>query len=180
MPARRRYVVTLTAAERTQLRGIVQTGREQAFRRRRAHILLQVDAGPWGPGRGDVETAELLQLHPLTVGRARRAFARQGLAASLVPPALDHARRERTLDGIVDKGISWAEISGCGRIGGPAPRGAGPGTAGATVTGSVRSERPRVGGSAGGAGRGVRRTEAAGVWRARWRSAMRVPRRRRG
>ncbi len=100
MPARRRYVVTLTAAERTQLRGIVQTGREKAFRRRRAHILLQVDAGPWGPGRGDVETAELWQLHPLTVGRARRAFAQQGLAASWVPPALDHARRERTLDGI--------------------------------------------------------------------------------
>ena len=48
MPARRRYVVTLTAAERTQLRGIVQTGREQAFRRRRAHILLQVDAGGLG------------------------------------------------------------------------------------------------------------------------------------
>ena len=40
------------------------------------------------------------QLHPLTVGRARRAFARQGLAASWVPPALDHARRERKLDGI--------------------------------------------------------------------------------
>ena len=50
----------------------------------------------------------------------------------------------------------------------------------ATVTGSVRAERPRVGGSAGVAGRAVRRTEAAGVWRERWRSAMRVPRRRRG
>ena len=99
MPARRRYVVTLTAEERTQLRGMVQTGREKAFRRRRAHILLQVDAGPWGPGRGDVETAELWQLHTLTVGRARRAFARQGLAASLVPPALDHPRRARRLDG---------------------------------------------------------------------------------
>ena len=33
---------------------------------------------------------------------------------------------------------------------------------------------------AGVAGRGVRRTEAAGVWRERWRSAMRVPRRQRG
>ena len=81
----------------------------------------------------------------------------------------------------LDKDISWAEISGGGWIGGPAPRVAGPGTAGATVTGSVRSERPRVGGSAGVAGRGVmRRAEAAGVWREQWRSAMRVPRRRRG
>ena len=86
----------------------------------------------------------------------------------------------QTVGDPLDKGISWAEISGCGRIGGPVPRVAGPGTAGATVTGSVRSERPRVGGSAGVAGRVVRRTEAAGVWRERWRSAMRVPRRRRG
>ena len=92
--------MTLTAEERTQLRGIVQIGQGQAFRRLRAQIFLQVDAGPWGPGRGDVETAELWQLHPLTVGRARRAFARQGLAASLAPPALDHARRERKLDGV--------------------------------------------------------------------------------
>lgn len=73
MPARRHYVVTLTEKERTQLRRIVQTGQEPAFRRR-AHVLLQVDEGPWGPGRGDVETTELLQLHPFTVGRARRAF----------------------------------------------------------------------------------------------------------
>ncbi len=56
----------------------------------------------------------------------------------------------------------------------------GPGAARATVSGSVRSGRPRGGGRAGEAGRGVRRTEAAGVWRERWRSAMRVPRRQRG
>ena len=119
MPARRRYVGTLTAEERTQLRGIVQTGREKAFRRRRAHILLQVDAGPWG--RGDVVTAELLQLHPLTVGRARRAFAQQGLAANLVPPALDHARRERKLDGIEEAELTQLACS-------PPPLGAAQGT----------------------------------------------------
>ena len=80
----------------------------------------------------------------------------------------------------VHKGIFWAGIGGCVRIGGPAPCVAGPGAAGATVTGVVRAERPPGGGRAGGAGRGVRRTEAAGVWRERWRSAMRVPRRGRG
>ena len=66
----------------------------------------------------------------------------------------------------VDKGILWAGIGGCVRISGPAPCVAGPGAARATVSGSFRAERPLGGGRAGGAGRGVRRTEAAGMWRA--------------
>ena len=66
------------------------------------------------------------------------------------------------------------------RIGGLGPRVAEPGAARATVSGVVRAERRCGGGGAGVAGRGVRRTEAAGVWRERWRRAMRVPRRGRG
>ncbi len=68
MMARRSYVVTWTAAERTELHWFVQIGHVHTFRRRR-----------------DVDTAELLQLHALPQG-ARHAFAKQGLAASLVPP----------------------------------------------------------------------------------------------
>ena len=52
-------------------------------------------------------------------------------------------------------------IGGGGRIGGPAPGVAGPGMVGANVTGVVRAERPRVGGSAGVAGRGGRGVERA-------------------
>ena len=47
-------------------------------------------------------------------------------------PYLDNADRDRYLD----KGISKAGIGGTVRIGGPVRRVAGPGTAGATVTGS--------------------------------------------
>ena len=86
MPARRRYVVTLTAAERTQLRGIVQTGREQAFRRRRAHILLQVDAGPWGPGRGDVETARVVATAPAHGRAGAPGFRTAGVGGELGAP----------------------------------------------------------------------------------------------
>ena len=74
----------------------------------------------------------------------------------------------------LDRGIFWAGIGGYVRIGGPGRRVAGSGAAGATVTGILRAERPRGGGRAGVAGRVVRRTAAAGVWRERWRSAMRV------
>ena len=44
MPAKR-YIVTLTENERTQLQALVHKGRAHAFRRRRAQIWLQVDAG---------------------------------------------------------------------------------------------------------------------------------------
>ena len=47
MPAKR-YIVTLTEKERTQLQALIHKGREHAFRRRRAQIWLHVDAG--GPG----------------------------------------------------------------------------------------------------------------------------------
>ncbi len=98
MPAKR-YIVTLTENERTQLQALIHKGREHAFRRRRAQILLQVDVGPWGPGRTDTDTAEILGVGVSTVERARRAFMHQGLTAALQPPALDHPRRERRLDG---------------------------------------------------------------------------------
>ena len=98
MPAKR-YIVTLTENERSQLQALVYRGRAHAFRRRRAQIWLQVDAGPWGPGRTDTDTAEILSVGVSTVERARRAFTHQGLTAALQPPALDHPRRARRLDG---------------------------------------------------------------------------------
>ena len=70
-----------------------------------------------------------------------------------------------TPPGGIDKGISWAGIGGGVRIGGPGPRVVGPGAAGATVSGILRAEGSHVGASACGAGRAVRGTEAAGVWR---------------
>ena len=51
MPAKR-CIVTLTEKERTQLQALIHKGREHAFRRRRAQILLQVDAGGGGPSQG--------------------------------------------------------------------------------------------------------------------------------
>ena len=67
------------------------------------------------------------------------------------------------------KGIFWAGIGGGSRIGGPDLCVAGPKVTGATVTGILGAEGSRVGGRAGGAGRGGRSVEGE-----RWRSAMRV------
>ncbi len=115
MPATR-YIVTLTENERTQLQALVHKGRAHAFRRRRAQIWLQVDAGPWGPGRTDTDTAEILGVGVSTVERARRAFTHQGLTAALQPPALDHPRRARRLDGAGEAELTQLACS-------PAPAG---------------------------------------------------------
>ena len=40
---KKRYVVKLTSEERSQLEGIVNRGREAAYRRRHAQVLLLVD-----------------------------------------------------------------------------------------------------------------------------------------
>ena len=115
MPAQR-HIVTLTEYERTQLQALVHKGRAHAFRRRRAQILRPGDAGSWGPGRTGRDTAEILSVGRSPVERARRAFTRQGLTAALQPPALDHPRRARRLDGVGE-----AELTQL--AGSPAPAG---------------------------------------------------------
>ena len=89
MPAKR-YVPTLTEEERVQLRGIVQTGREKAFRRR-AQIYLQLDARARANECGNGRAAGMA---PTPVARARRNCQRQGLAAkSQGAPSMHNAQQ---------------------------------------------------------------------------------------
>jgi hypothetical protein len=55
---KKRYVVRLSAEERGQLEYVVNRGREAAYRRRHAKILLLVDAGEQGGNLIDREVAE--------------------------------------------------------------------------------------------------------------------------
>ena len=50
-----KYVVRLSDEERTQLSELVNRGKIAAAKRRRAHILLKVDAGVDGSGPGSFE-----------------------------------------------------------------------------------------------------------------------------
>ena len=43
------YVIRLSAEERDELTSLVETGREAAYRRRNARILLLADQGEHGP-----------------------------------------------------------------------------------------------------------------------------------
>jgi len=55
---KKRYVVRLSGVEREQLEGLVKQGREAAYRRRHAQVLLRAGEGKRGNGLIDREVAE--------------------------------------------------------------------------------------------------------------------------
>ena len=96
MPAKR-YRVRLTAEERKELDGQVNTGTGSARRLRRARILLMADEAQAGGGWCDAEIAKALGAHQRTVERVRERCVTVGIEA-----ALTHTRprkRPRVLDG---------------------------------------------------------------------------------
>jgi len=100
MPANAKYIVTLTADERTDLTKLVHTGTAPGQVRTHAQILLKADCGPQaqGPAWTDEAIKEALDVGSQTIHRVRQRFVEEGLDAAL------HRRRpsgwrERKLDG---------------------------------------------------------------------------------
>src|SRR5215470_16598321 len=101
MPTKR-YVVTLTADERTQLDALTRGGRRSARAITRARILLLADQGEGGPGWEDRRVAEALGCGHRTVERIRERFVTQGLDAALAAKARANPPREPVLDGAAE------------------------------------------------------------------------------
>ena len=97
----KRYRVTLTAEERSELERMIGSGKAAARKLAHARILLKADEAEGGPGWGDGRIAEAVDVGPVTVARVRERFVEQGLAAALVPkpPARSYARK---LDGAAE------------------------------------------------------------------------------
>ena len=81
-----KYIVRLTAEERTQLTELISTGRRAASVLARARILLKVDASEGGPAWSDLKVAEAVETSLSSVHRVRQAFVADGVAAALEPP----------------------------------------------------------------------------------------------
>ena len=77
------YVIRLKAEERDELTRLVKTGREAAYRRRNAQILLLADQGEHGPGQRDTEIGEQVGVTPQTVEKVRKRCVQDGFAATL-------------------------------------------------------------------------------------------------
>ena len=95
---KKRYVVRLSAEERKQLQGLVNRGREAAFRRRHAQVLLLVDEGDHGERLTDREVAERVGFRRRTVEQIRERCVREGLQAALERKKRTR-ERSRKLDG---------------------------------------------------------------------------------
>jgi hypothetical protein len=95
----KRYVVVLTEAERTELKGLIASGTDTAARLQHARVLLKADQGPQGPGWTDERIAEAVEASQPTVSRIRKQYVEAGLEAALDrrPSARTYTRR---LDGV--------------------------------------------------------------------------------
>ena len=75
--------VTLTAAERQELDGLLARGKADVRRLKHAHILLKADQADAGPAWPDTRIAEALDVGITTVERVRQRFVEEGLASAL-------------------------------------------------------------------------------------------------
>ena len=101
MPTKR-YIVTLSPAERERLEALTRAGKRSARTITRARILLLTDQSEGGPGWEDRRVAEALGCGHRTVERIRERFVTDGLDAALVQKARPRLPREPVLDGAAE------------------------------------------------------------------------------
>jgi transposase len=95
----KKYHVTLTVEERTELEAMTRRGHAAARKLTHARILLECDEGTGGPAERDEDVAEALEVGDATVARVRQRFVEEGLAAALTPKPRPPRMESRKLDG---------------------------------------------------------------------------------
>jgi transposase len=81
----KRYRVTLTESERSDLRKLVSVGKTAAQKLVRARILLLADQAEGGSSMSDPEIVESLGCGRASVERVRKRFVEEGLDLALTP-----------------------------------------------------------------------------------------------
>lgn len=95
----KKYLVTLTAEKRQQLRHLIAVGKASVKKLTPARILLKADVKAGGPDWTDTRIAEAVEVSVATVERVRQRFVEQGLTAALSRKPQHPPSRERTLEG---------------------------------------------------------------------------------
>jgi transposase len=93
----KRFIVTLSRAERRQLEETVSKGKGAAHRIKHAHILLAADEK--GPNWKDEDIAKTFRCHRNTVANVRQRFVEQGLDGALERKKRETPPVPRKLDG---------------------------------------------------------------------------------
>ncbi|TQE91708.1 MAG: helix-turn-helix domain-containing protein [Spiribacter salinus] len=94
-----KYVVRLSADERSFLEGMIRTGRDAAYRLLKARILLKADASLENGGWDNARIATALDTSASTVLRTRRQFVEEGLEAALARKKRQTPPTPRIFDG---------------------------------------------------------------------------------
>ncbi len=94
---RKRYLVTLSPSENSQLREVIKRLSGSSQKVRRAQILLKADSG--GPNWTDAQIAEAFDCRTKTVENIRKRFVEQGFAATLNGAKRATAPTAKCLDG---------------------------------------------------------------------------------
>jgi transposase len=95
---KKKYIVTLTQAERQMLQAMLSRGRAAARKLMHARILSKADASVGGPAWSDDAIAQGLEVGRATVERVRKEFVEQGFDAAL-ERRKSHRQYQRKLDG---------------------------------------------------------------------------------
>lgn len=82
--SRKRYVVDLTAEERSHLKNLINKGKAAARTLLKARILLKADSGPRGEGWADERIADALETNIGMVYQVRRRLVEEGFDAVLM------------------------------------------------------------------------------------------------
>jgi len=95
---KKKYIVELTSEERSELEAMVKKGKAAAYKIKHAHVLLNADQGPEGPGWKDAEIAKTFHCHVTTVENVRRRLVEHGLEVA-IERGKHKAYKPRKLDG---------------------------------------------------------------------------------
>ena len=94
-----KYVLRLNADERAQIASMIRSGRDAAYRLRKARILLKADVCAEGCGWDDARIAEALETSLSTVLRTRRQLVDKGLEAALARKKSSTPQQSRIFEG---------------------------------------------------------------------------------
>jgi transposase len=98
----KKYRVTLTPEERTQLAALITAGTASATKQAHARILLKADEADGGPAWADARIAEAVEVSVATVERVRERLVEQGLDAALVRKPQARPSRLAKIDGAAE------------------------------------------------------------------------------
>jgi Homeodomain-like domain len=98
----KKYIVTLSEAERKQLITLIDSGKHPARKLLKARILLKADASQDGAGWSDSQIAAALETSADTVARTRQRLVEEGLEAALIHKHSPNSARRRIFDGAAE------------------------------------------------------------------------------